>query len=343
MFDTLKTLFGDVPIAKQYEWQWVEKHFQPIADLYQTPDVTEIFVDRFDTIAIERNGAIEKTDCRFDSEKSFQALLTQLALCLNQTLTEESPILDARLPDCSRICATLPAVTPQGASMTLRIAPTNHISAEQLVEFGALSAPMLTYLIEAIQSGKNIIVSGNTGSGKTTLLRALARYIPLKERIVVCEDTQELYLDWLPFLISMESPKRSSSDVEMKTLIETSLRMRPDRIWVGEIRNGRAADAFLQAINTGHSGCMTTVHANGCDDALSRLQYLIASQGNISFDLAYQQIVGNVDIFVHASRHESYGRKVTEIAEVVNGTLTPKFMFDQQDHHHIAANTHIGT
>ncbi|MFA0210231.1 ATPase, T2SS/T4P/T4SS family, partial [Vibrio artabrorum] len=121
---------------------------------------------------------------------------------------------------------------------------------EQLVGFGALNQAMLDYLIEAIKAGKNIIVSGNTGSGKTTLLRALARYIPLTERVIICEDTQELYIDGLPYAVSLESPKRSDSDVEMKTLIETSLRMRPDRIWVGEIRKSSAADAFLQAINT---------------------------------------------------------------------------------------------
>ncbi|EDL52176.1 type II secretion system protein E [Vibrio mediterranei AK1] len=337
MQDIISTLFGEVPIDKEYEWKWVEEHFEPLKTLYLDEFVTEIFVDRFDAVSIERNGRIEKTDIRFESNDHFQTFIKQLSTALNQTLTPQSPILDARLPDCSRVCATLADVTPQGATMTMRIAPKTLISAEQLIEYRALTREMLDYLITAIQEGKNIIVSGNTGSGKTTLLRALARYIPEQERVVTCEDTQELYLDWLPFKVSMESPKREDSDVEMKTLIEASLRMRPDRIWVGEIRKASAADAFLQAINTGHSGCMTTIHSNGCQDALSRLQYLIASQGQISFDLAKQQIIGNVDIFVHASRHESYGRKITEIAEVVNGVVTPKYIFDKAQLQHVSS------
>lgn len=332
MPNTINTVFGEVPVEKEYQWSWVEEYFTPLRELYENPDTTEIFVDRFDSISIERNGRLEKTPITFDSNQSFQDFIIQLSTALNQPLNSSSPILDARLPDCSRVCATLPDVTPQGATMTLRIAPKQHIRAEQLVGFGALNQAMLDYLIEAIKAGKNIIVSGNTGSGKTTLLRALARYIPLTERVIICEDTQELYIDWLPYAVSLESPKRSDSDVEMKTLIETSLRMRPDRIWVGEIRKSSAADAFLQAINTGHSGCMTTIHANGCDDALSRLQYLIASQGMIDFDLAHKQITGNVDVFVHASRHERYGRKITEIAKVSNGTLIPLFKFNGTTH-----------
>ena len=332
MSKTIHTVFGKVPIEKEYQWSWVEEYFTPLKALYECPYTTEIFVDRFDSISIEKGGRIQKTDIQFESNQSFQDFIIQLSTALNQPLNSKSPILDARLPDCSRICATLPDVTPQGATMTLRIAPKTHISATELVGFGALSQAMLDYLIQAIIDGKNIMVSGNTGSGKTTLLRALAHYIPITERVVICEDTQELYLDWLPFCVSMESPKRENSDIEMKTLIETSLRMRPDRIWVGEIRKSSAADAFLQAINTGHSGCMTTIHANGCKDALQRLQYLIATQGNISFDLAHKQITGNVDVFVHASRHESYGRKITEIVEVQDGELITIFKFNGKEH-----------
>ncbi|MGF1894013.1 CpaF/VirB11 family protein, partial [Vibrio campbellii] len=235
----------------------------------------------------------------------------------------------------ARLCCTLPQITPQGATLTLRIAPKTLLQAEQLVQSEAMTSAMLDYLIQAVVEGKTVIVSGNTGSGKTTLLRALARYIPEGERIVTCEDTQELYLSWLPFSVAMEAPNRSDSAIEMKNLIEAALRMRPDRIWVGEIRKASAADAFVQAINTGHSGCVTTLHANSAHDALSRLQYLIASQGLISFELAHEQIIGNVDVFVHASRHASYGRKITEITEVMNRELVPRFFFDKEKHEHI--------
>ncbi|WP_045422797.1 CpaF family protein [Vibrio jasicida] len=338
MSGVIATLFGEVPEAKSYEWHWVEEHFAPLKPLYTTPNVSEIFVDRFDSISIEQNGKIEKTDVTFGTEKTFYDFIKQVATALDQKFDDEHPLLDARLPDCSRLCCTLPQITPQGATMTLRIAPKTQLQAEQLVQFGALTEPMLTYLKQAVVEGKNIIVSGNTGSGKTTLLRALARYIPDGERIVTCEDTQELYLSWLEFFVAMEAPNRAGSNIEMKNLIEAALRMRPDRIWVGEIRKASAADAFIQAINTGHSGCVTTLHANSAKDALSRLQYLIASQGLISFELAYKQIIGNVDVFVHASRHSSYGRKITEITEVIDGELVPRFVFDKEKFEHVQVN-----
>jgi len=331
------TLFGDVPKSKSFEWEWVEEHFTPLKELYLTENVTEIFVDRFDSVSIEKNGKIEKTPVQFESEQAFLNLLNQVATALNQSFDDDNPLLDARLPDCSRLCCTLSQITPQGATLTLRIAPKAHIQAERLVEYGAMSKAMLDYLVTAIEDGKNIIVSGNTGSGKTTILRALARFIPQGERIVTCEDTQELYLSWIPFLVSMEAPKRAKSNIEMQNLIQAALRMRPDRIWVGEIRKSSAADAFIQAINTGHSGCVTTIHANSAKDALSRLQYLIASLGSITFELAHRQIIDNVDVFVHASRHSSYGRKVTEIVEVVDGVLVPKFEFDHEKQIHTAA------
>ncbi|CCN39741.1 Type II secretion system protein E [Vibrio nigripulchritudo FTn2] len=325
---TNETIFGEVPSENWMPWLQVQEDFKPLVDLYQMRGVTEIFVDRFDSVSIEINGVIEKVENRFDNEKHFQSFLSQVAVALHQQFDSEHPILDARMPDCSRICCTLPNVTPQGATMTMRIAPKTTLTAEQLVKFGALTEEMLSYLRAAVDDKKNLIVSGNTGSGKTTLLRALAKYIPERERIVTCEDTQELYLDWLPHLVSMEAPNRKGSRVEMKNLIEASLRMRPDRIWVGEIRKASAADAYLQAINTGHSGCATTLHANTCVDAVKRLQYLIASQGAISYDLAYQQITGNVDVFVQASRSATYGRKITEIVEVKSGKLQPVFTYN---------------
>lgn len=319
MSDQFKeTLFGSVPVAKEVEWGLVENYFQPIKSLYQTEGVTEIFVDRFDSVSYELNGKIIKSDISFKSEVALNSLISQLAICLDQDISRENPILDARLPDCSRLCCTSVGVTPQGATLTLRVAPKSLLSIEQLIEFDALPKEMFDVLIEHIKKGSNIIVSGNTGSGKTTLLRALAKHIPLSERIVTCEDTQELYLDWLPFRVSLEAPKRKDSNVELKTLIETALRMRPDRIWVGEIRHSGAADAFIQAINTGHSGCITTIHANGCIDAKERIQYLIASAGLMEYDLAGKQITGSVDLFVHATRNPVYGRKIIEIMEMKN-------------------------
>ncbi|WP_099609468.1 CpaF family protein [Vibrio coralliilyticus] len=329
------TIFGPVPVEKTYEWQWVEEHFEPLKSLYCKEGVTEIFVNRFDDVSIECLGKLEKTDVKFEDEEALLKFINQLGLALNQQIDADNPILDARLPDCSRLCCTLPEVTPQGCTVTLRIAPKNHITPKELVQSGAMNQAMLDYLKAAVERGHNIIVSGNTGSGKTTLLRALARYIPTNERVAICEDTQELYIDWLPHKISMESPKRERCSIEMKSLIETALRVRPDRIWVGEIRKAAAADAFLQAINTGHSGCATTLHANSAEKALTRLQYLVASQGNISYELAKRQITDNVDLFIHASRTPEHGRKVLEIKKVQENEIVPVFHFDKRTGQHV--------
>ncbi|TVO39891.1 CpaF family protein [Vibrio algivorus] len=314
----ITTIFGEVPAAKATEWRLVENYFQPIKALYLQDGVTEIFVDKFDNINYEQNGQIRSSNLSFETEVALDSFITQLSRCLEQPLSKANPILDARLPDCSRVCCTSVGVTPQGATLTLRIAPKTVMTTDKLIEYNALPKAMFDVLIEHIKMGSNIIVSGNTGSGKTTLLRALAQHIPPTERVVTCEDTQELYLDWLPFRVSLEAPKREESNVELKTLIETALRMRPDRIWVGEIRHSGAADAFIQAINTGHSGCITTLHANSCIDAVERIQYLISSSGLMSYELAGRQVTGSVDLFIQASRSPIYGRKITEIMTMKN-------------------------
>lgn len=334
----IETVFGPVPNTQETQWGLVEEYFSPLRAFYTDPSVTEIMVNRFDHIAIERNGTLEHTKARFDSEQALQTFIEQVALCLDQNVGQDAPILDARLPDCSRLCCTLPTVSPQGATLTLRVAPRTLLSAAQLVKFGAMTEDMLAFLIEHVEQGSNLLISGNTGSGKTSLLRALAKYIPLHERVVTCEDTQELFLEWLEHKVFLESPKRQNSSLEMKNLIETALRMRPDRIWVGEIRNALAADAFLQAINTGHTGCVTTLHANSCKDAVRRLQYLIASSGLIDYGLAGQQILGAVHVLVQTKRHPDFGRRISEISLVEDGAIRPMFVFNPltQQHEKVA-------
>lgn len=336
--DVKETLFGNVPTVDYQRWRIAETYFEPIKSAFLDSDVTEICVDRFDSISVEKRGRIEKTDLTFQSENDLQNFIVQIAQCLGQVIDDDNGIMDARLPDCSRLCCTLPSVTPQGATITLRVVPETVITSKDLLNFGSLSEDMLDYLVEHIRLGSNMLVSGNTGSGKTSLLRVLARYMPEHERVITCEDTQELYLEWLPYKVSMEAPKRENSTIKMKNLIEAALRMRPDRIWVGEIRHAPAADAFLQAINTGHSGCVTTIHANSCADAVTRLQYLIASAGLVDFDLARQQITGSVEVLVHATRHPDYGRKVMEIAEICQGgEIKPVFYYSPEQASHIIA------
>ncbi len=326
--DFYHTLFGPVPIARSTEWKWVEQLFHPLKPLYELEGVTDIMVDRFDSIAIEQHGQLTSVDAQFDSEKDLQSLLNQLAKTLNQPFDGENPILNARLPDFSRACCTHPAVTPGGATMTLRIAPKTLLSANDLIQAQVLDDATMAYLGQQITQGKSVIVSGSTGSGKTTLLRALSEFIPKNERVITCEDTQELYLSELPFFVSCEAPKREHNHVEMEDLIQASLRMRPNRIWVGEIRTGAAANAFIQAINTGHQGSVTTLHANSNDDAIARIQYLIASIGNLSFELTKALVCRNIDLLVHIKKTPHHGRRVSEITEVHHSQVRPVFRFN---------------
>ena len=334
----IDTIFGTVSDSNETQWGLVEEYFEPLRNYYQDVNVTEIMVHRFDDISIERNGKLEKTTATFGSESALQTFIIQLARCLNQDIGEHLPYLDASLPDCSRLCCTLPEISPNGSTITLRVAPKKTLTIEQLVNFGALSQDMANFLISHIIKGSNFLISGNTGSGKTSIIRALSKFISDDEVVITCEDTLELFLHWLKFNVSLEAPNRKASNIEMKHLIERSLRMRPDRILVGEIRNAGAADAFLQAINTGHTGCMTTLHANSPVEAIERLQYLIASAGLISYELAHKQIVGAVNIIIQVKRHPTFGRKITEISVIKNKVVTPVFIFDENKGIHITTN-----
>lgn len=336
--DKHTTQFGEVPAAQWGDWDTIDYYFEPLAEYYRDPSVTEIMVNRFDNIAIEKSGELLDTPTTFKDEAALVRLIKQFSLALKQTIDDTSPVLDARFPDGSRACCTLNTVSPDGATLTIRRAPKQTLTLSDLVDKGAMSAEMHAYLVEKVRHGATMVVSGNTGSGKTTLLRALSEALNPKERIITCEDTQELHLKHLPHLIALEAPKRSTHTLDMKNLIETALRMRPDRIWVGEIRHAGACDAFLQAVNTGHSGCVTTIHANSEPDAMARMQYLIASAGLISYELAHTQILNGVAVFIHAARYldddHKVKRKITGISEIRAGVLTPVFALNKTTGEH---------
>ncbi|BES73857.1 ATPase, T2SS/T4P/T4SS family (plasmid) [Marinobacter nanhaiticus D15-8W] len=331
-----ETLIGNVPENEADGWDLLLHYFEPLAQYYADPEVTEILVNRFDHILVERNNKMEVCETTFGDENALQKLMIQIANRLHQRLDDDHPILDARFPDGSRACCTLPSVSPYGATMTLRIAPRRLLTFDDLVEKGSLTQEMVDFLREKVAGAANMLVSGNTGSGKTTVLRAAAAFVDKGERVITAEDTQELHLGkMLPNCLPMEAPKRKTDfPVTLATLIKTMLRQRPDRGWVGEIRDGEAADAFLQLLNTGHTGCASSLHANSCEDAIARIQYLIATRGGISYELAGRQVLGSVQLLVHASRNYQFGRKITEICMVEDGVVKPVFRFNDATGQH---------
>lgn len=331
---------GKVPNDQASEWGPLLHYMEPVLDFYQTPGVTEIMINRFDKIFIEKDGKMELTNARFKDNGELERFIHYAGNLLDQPFSVENPILDARFPDCSRLCCTRSNVSIGSASVTLRIAPKVPLTSKMLLDYGSLTEEMFEYIQRIVEGGANIIVSGSTGSGKTSLLRVLTEFINPDLRVITCEDTQDLFLN-LPNTIAMEAPKRrlegqieAAEEITLSRLIKTTLRQRPDRIWVGEIRDKFAADAFLQAINTGHTGCATTIHSNGCADTVERIQYLLAAGGLLSYELARKVLLGGITVLVHAGRKPTYGRKITEIVEVVEGDLLPMYVFNEDTLQH---------
>jgi len=331
----IDTIFGPVQAQDIHRWRLVENYMKPILPYYGAEGVTEIMVNRYNQIEIEDRTGMHSVDATFASETDLQTLIEQIATALNQTVNADEPILHARFPDQSRACCTLRDVSPMGCSMTLRIAPKVTLTWDDLIKFGAINQQMVDYIQRVVEAGANGVLSGSTGSGKTTVLRGTAAFIDPEERVITAEDTQELYLN-LRNQINLEAPKRKGTKVTLSTLIETTLRQRPDRIIVGEIRDGEAAGAFLQAINTGHTGCWTSLHANSPIDAVGRIQFLIAQKGLISYDLAGKQLLGSINVIIQASKIPKLGRKITAIAEVIDGEVVTLFSFDRSTNSHVA-------
>ena len=318
-------------------WKIVAYYLAPISDLFNAPGVTDILVNRFDTIYTDsnRNGMV-KTEACFENEEQLRNLIEQIANVLNQPIdAERFPILHARLPDGTRVCATLETVTPGGCTIAFRRHASTSFSLTDLCESGSLSQAMQDYLTHCVLDAHNLIVSGATGSGKTTMLNALTALIPSEERVIRCEDTQELITP-VPNTIGTEAPRRffSSEDggynITLSTLIETALRQRPDRILVGEIREPHAADAYLQAINTGHRGTCATLHANSAVRAVTRLQALAAGSGSIPYDVLKKEIFFNLDTIVQVERIRDVGRRIVEIISLDDDRINTHFRYDRK-------------
>ena len=290
----------------------------PIEPLLADNDVSEIMVNGPDRIYVERHGRLELTPLRFSSSASLFGILDRIVSPLGRRLDEGSPLVDGRLPDGSRVNAIIPPLALGGATLTIRRFPERHLTLKDLVKAGALSDSMAQFLQICIEQRRNIIIAGGTGTGKTTVLNALSGFIAEGERIVTIEDSAELRLqqDHVVALESRPANIEGSGEITIRDLVRNALRMRPDRILVGECRGGEALD-MLQAMNTGHDGSLTTAHANSPRDAVARLEVMTMMAG---FDLPVrairEQISSAVDIIVQLTRFGDGARRITKITEV---------------------------
>lgn len=290
----------------------------PLERLFDDPDISEIMVNRYDQIFIEKNGMCQRIDLRFSSEDSVRAVIDRIVSPLGRRIDDASPMVDARLADGSRVNAVIRPLAVKGSSLTIRRFSRKRMGPEDLLALGSVNEQMLMLLRMAVEHRFNIVISGGTGSGKTTLLNLLSQWVPSHERLVTIEDAAELQLehDNLVSLEVRQSNAEGQGRVTVRELLRNSLRMRPDRIVVGECRGGEALD-MLQAMNTGHEGSLTTVHANTPRDALSRLEVMVLMAG---FDLPLiairEQVASAVDVVVQQQRCSDGKRRVVSISEV---------------------------
>ena len=290
----------------------------PLEPLLADPLVSDILVNGPDTIFVEKRGRLTQVDARFRDEAHLINTIQRIVGRIGRRIDESSPMVDARLPDGSRVNAIVPPLALDGAALSIRRFGTHAFGPQELVQAGAMTTDMLNYLRAAVASKCNLVISGGTGAGKTTLLNALSSFIPVSERLITLEDSAELRMQQ-PHVVRLESRPANIEGrgaVSIGDLMKNALRMRPDRIIVGEVRGGEALD-MLQAMNTGHEGSMGTLHANNPDDALQRLTTMITMSGVGLEPAALVQIIGrSLHVVVQASRLADGQRKVTSITEV---------------------------
>lgn len=310
------------------------KKLDILQELLENPDITEIMVNGKDNIFYEKSGYIEKWNKHFDSEQKLADIAQRIAAMSNRMVNEACPIVDTRLEDGSRVNIVLPPVAMDGPVITIRKFYDKPLTIDRLIELGTITEEAAHFLEKLVKSRYNIFISGGTGSGKTTFLNVLSDYIPDVERVITIEDSAELQLHNIKNLVRLEARMANSEGnnaVAIRDLIKSSLRMRPDRIVVGEVRGAEALD-MLQALNTGHDGSLSTGHGNSPKDMLTRLETMVLMGMNMPIDAIRTQIASAIDIIVHLARQRDKSRKVVQIAEVgdyKNGEieLTPLFRF----------------
>lgn len=309
-----------------------------LQELIDDKTVTEIMVNGADAIFYERDGRIYTWDRHFESREKLEDVIQQIVSRSNRQVNESIPIVDARLKDGSRVNVVLDPVALNGPILTIRKFPEEAITMEDLIRWESISQEAAEYLKVLVKAGYNIFISGATSTGKTTFLNVLADYIPKTERVITIEDSAELQIHGIENLVRMEVRQADGdgvSNVTLRDLIHTSLRMRPDRIIVGEVRGEEALD-MIQSMNTGHDGSLSTGHANSPQDMLSRLETMALFASDIPIQAIRKQIASSIDIIVQLERLRDRSRRVTAIAEVLDCTedayiLNPIFEFHEQD------------
>lgn len=302
-------------------------------------DITEVMINGTDEIFIEKSGKIERLNQSFESQRKLEDIIQRIVGRAGREVNQSNPIVDTRLPDGSRVSVVLPPVALKGPTLTIRKFSKTPMTVEQLIKYKSITPQIAKVLEILVQAKYNIFISGGTGSGKTTFLNALSNFIPKTERVITVEDSAELQIVGIENLVKLETRNSNSSGkgmITIRDLIKTSLRMRPERIIVGEVRGEETLD-MLQAMNTGHDGSLSTGHANSTKDMLSRLEtmVLMGAEG-LPLEAIRQQIASAVDIIIHLSRLRDHSRKTMEICEVMglkNGEieLNPLYVFEESE------------
>jgi pilus assembly protein CpaF len=293
--------------------------YGPLEPFLRDDSVTEIMVNGADQVYIERHGRLEETESNFIDDAHLLRIIDRIVSQVGRRIDESSPMVDARLPDGSRVNAIIPPLALRGPSLTIRRFSSDLFTLDRLVENGTLTEVASTFLADCVRGKLNILISGGTGSGKTTLLNALSAFVPDDERIVTIEDAAELQLQQR-HVVALESRPANiegEGEIRIRELVRNALRMRPDRIIVGEVRGAETLD-MLQAMNTGHEGSLTTIHANAPRDALHRLEMLVLMAGiELPLKAIREQVAGGFDLIIHVARLVDGSRRITQVSEVV--------------------------
>jgi len=313
----------------------------PLEEIIHDESITEIMFNSCQNVFIERHGVIEESEVIFFDDEHVKRIITRIVGKIGRRIDEGMPMVDARLKDGSRVNAIIPPIALNGPTLTIRKFSTKRYTAQDLINFGSLNENMYLFLDACVKAKLNVIVSGGTGSGKTTLLNVLSMFIPDNERIITIEDSAELRLNQKHVITLETRPPNieKSGEVSIRDLVRNSLRMRPDRLIVGEVRGGETLD-MLQAMNTGHDGSMTTAHANSPFDMISRLETMVLMAGvDLPVKAIRQQIASAFDLVIQQTRLQDGSRKIVKITEVggLNGEaieLNDIFSFEQQGIHH---------
>lgn len=301
--------------------------------------ITEVMINGPDNVFIEQNGRLFKLDKHFESQRRLEDIIQRIVGLAGREVNQSNPICDTRLPDGSRVNVVLPPIALCGPTLTIRKFSKTPMTIEKLIQYGSITQEIADKLQMLVKAKYNIFISGGTGSGKTTFLNALSNYIPKDERVITIEDSAELQIVGIENLVSLETRNANTAGVgqiTIRDLIKSSLRMRPERIVVGEVRGGEALD-MLQAMNTGHDGSLSTGHANSTEDMLSRLETMVLQgAAGLPLEAIRQQIASAVDIIIHLSRLRDKSRKTMEITEVVGYKdgeiiLNPLYKFEEDE------------